>query len=93
MRSVRSTASPPATSPPIARFCCGSTRRSVARALGERATEPDRLEREDERFFAQVAAAYDELARAEPARIRTLDAGQAPAEVLRDALAAIEDLL
>ena len=60
---------------------------------GERTTELDRLEREDERFFAQVAAAYDELARAEPARIRTIDAGQAPAEVLRDALAAIGDLL
>jgi dTMP kinase len=59
----------------------------------ERAQEPDRLEREDERFFARIAAAYDELAREEPARIRPIDAGQAPEDVLRDALAAIEDLL
>ncbi len=59
----------------------------------ERELEPDRLELEGERFFAQVAAAYDELAREEPARIRPIDAAQAPADVLRDALAAIEDLL
>ena len=59
----------------------------------ERAQEPDRLEREDERFFARIVAAYDELAREEPARIRPIDAGQAQADVLRDALAAIEDLL
>jgi dTMP kinase len=59
----------------------------------ERASEPDRLEREGEDFFAAIAAAYDELARAEPERIRTIDARQAPAEVLRDALAAISDLL
>jgi dTMP kinase len=63
-----------------------------ARARG-RAAEPDRLEREGERFFASIALAYDELAREEPARIRPLDATQAPAEVLRDALAAIVDLL
>jgi len=59
----------------------------------ERTLEPDRLEREGERFFAVIAAAYDELAREEPARIRPIDAGQAPADVLRDARAAIEDLL
>lgn len=59
----------------------------------ERAEGPDRLEREDERFFARIAAAYDELAREQPWRIRQIDAGQAPADVLRDALAAIEDLL
>jgi dTMP kinase len=59
----------------------------------ERAEEPDRLEREGERFFARIAAAYDELADEEPERIHAIDGGQAPAEVLRDALAAIEDLL
>jgi dTMP kinase len=59
----------------------------------ERAHEPDRLERESERFFAQIAAAYDDLARAEPERIRPIDAAQPPRNVLRDALAAIEDLL
>jgi dTMP kinase len=59
----------------------------------ERALAPDRLEREDERFFAAIAAAYDALARAEPERIRAIDAARAPEDVLRAALAAIEDLL
>ena len=59
----------------------------------ERALEPDRLEREGEDFFATISSAYDELARAEPARIRVIDAEQAPARVLADALAAIADLL
>jgi dTMP kinase len=58
-----------------------------------RALEPDRLERESERFFATIAAAYDDLAREEPERIRVIDAGQTPEDVLRDALAAIEDLV
>jgi dTMP kinase len=59
---------------------------------GERGQEPDRLEREDESFFAAIAAAYDELARAEPERVRTIDAEQPAAAVLRDALATVEDL-
>jgi dTMP kinase len=66
---------------------------SLGRARAhERALEPDRLERESERFFATVAAAYDDLARAEPERIRPIDATQPLKDVLRDALAAIEDL-
>jgi dTMP kinase len=63
-----------------------------ARALG-RDLEPDRLEREGERFFATIAAAYDELAREEPSRIRPIDATLSPERVLGYALAAIEDLL
>jgi dTMP kinase len=59
----------------------------------ERADEPDRLEREGEHFFAAIAAAYDELARAEPQRIRVIDADQSPPRVLADALAALDDLL
>jgi dTMP kinase len=59
----------------------------------ERALDPDRLEREGEEFFASIAAAYDELAREEPERIRVIDATQPPGLVLRDALAALEDLL
>ena len=59
----------------------------------ERALEPDRLERESEGFFTTIAAAYDELAVAEPERIRRIDAAQPPEDVLRDALVAIEDLL
>jgi dTMP kinase len=59
----------------------------------ERALQPDRLERESERFFETVAAAYDQLASAEPLRIRTLDASQPADQVLDAALAALEDLL
>jgi dTMP kinase len=59
----------------------------------ERALEPDRMEREDEQFFATIASAYDELAREEPGRVRVIDAGQPPDAVLRDAVAAVEDLL
>jgi dTMP kinase len=58
----------------------------------ERALEPDRLEREGEDFFATIARAYEELARAEPERIRVIDAGQPPELVLSDALAALADL-
>ncbi|HEX4564828.1 MAG TPA: dTMP kinase [Solirubrobacteraceae bacterium] len=61
--------------------------------LEERADVRDRLEREDESFFAAIAAAYDRLAREEPQRIRTLDASQPPQRVLADALDAIADLL
>ena len=59
----------------------------------ERAESPDRLESEDASFFARIAAAYDELARAEPERIRVLDASLAPERVLADALAELADLL
>jgi dTMP kinase len=66
----------------------GGRARQVKRAL-----EPDRLEREGEDFFTAVASAYDELARDEPRRVRVIDADQPPEEVLREALAAVEDLL
>ena len=71
---------------------------SVSPATGRarqqtRASSPDRLERESDDFFATIASAYDRLALEEPERIRPIDAGQAPADVLRAALAAIEDLL
>lgn len=58
-----------------------------------RVQEPDRLERESEDFFATVAAAYEQLARAEPLRIRVLDAERPAEEVLQAAFAAVEDLL
>lgn len=60
---------------------------------GTRALAPDRLELEGEEFFARTAAAYTDLARAEPQRIVPLDAEHPPETVLREALAAIEDLL
>ena len=50
----------------------------------------DRLEREEGEFFAAVAAAYDELAAAEPDRIAVIDASQPPEAVLADALAALQ---
>jgi len=56
------------------------------------AREPDRLERAGDEFFAAVAAAYDELAAAEPERIVVLDAGAPPEAVLAGALAAVERL-
>ena len=59
----------------------------------ERAEEPDRLEQAGEDFFAAIATAYDELARAEPQRIRAIDGAQPPQRVLADALAALADLL
>ncbi len=58
-----------------------------------RGAEPDRLEREDERFFAAIAAAYERLASLEPDRIRAIDAELPAEQVLAQALAAIEDLI
>ena len=59
----------------------------------EREAPPDRLEQQPDDFFARVAAAYDELARSEPDRIRVLDADQPPDAVLAEALAAIDDFI
>jgi dTMP kinase len=59
----------------------------------ERAHAADRLELEGEAFFARVAAEYADLARAEPERVRPLDASRPADVVLRDALAAVADLL
>ncbi len=64
-----------------------ATRRARCAA---RAAPRDRLEAEGEEFFARVDAAYEELARAEPARFRTIDAERPPAEVLAQSLAAVE---
>jgi dTMP kinase len=63
-----------------------------ARQAG-RGGAPDRLEREADPFFAAIAAAYDELAAAEPERIRILDASLPPRAVLSGALDAMVDLL
>lgn len=52
----------------------------------------DRFEDERLAFFARVRQRYLELAAAEPARIRVLDATTEPADVLRQALAALEGL-
>ena len=55
--------------------------------------DPDRLEQAGEAFFAAVAAAYDELAAAEPERIAVIEADRPPEQVLADALAALEPLV
>lgn len=58
-----------------------------------RGEQPDRLELEGERFFAAIAGAYEQLAHAEPERIRVLDASLPADAVLEQALAALEDIL
>jgi dTMP kinase len=63
--------------------------RSRSRA---RSDPPDRLEREADEFFARIAAAYAQLAAAEPDRIRVIDASQNPDEVLASALEELCDL-
>jgi dTMP kinase len=63
-----------------------------AAGLGRIAGRPaDRLEQAGDAFFAAVAAAYDELAAAEPERFVVLDAAQPPEAVLADALAALSE--
>ena len=64
--------------------------RARSRARGEPA---DRLESEQAAFFEDIEAAYADLQRAEPARIRRIDAAQPPAGVLADSVAALSDLL
>jgi dTMP kinase len=59
----------------------------------ERASPPDRLEREQDDFFVRIADAYDQLAAAAPERIRTLDAGLAPETLVEQALRAIADAM
>jgi dTMP kinase len=52
----------------------------------------DRIETEDDGFFERVRATYLARARAEPGRIRVIDASLSPARVLEQALAAIDTL-
>jgi dTMP kinase len=59
----------------------------------QRALPLDRLELAGDGFFARVAAAYEQLAGAEPERIRTIDASQDAGAVLAAALSAVDDLL
>jgi dTMP kinase len=64
---------------------------AVGRARQEdRGEATDRLEAEADAFFAAVARTYDELAAAEPERIRVIDAAQPPDDVLAAALAAVQ---
>ena len=66
-------------------------------AIGRKRSEGrgtlDRLELEANEFFARIAEAYEQLARAEPERIRVLDAGQPPAELRAAAIRELADLV
>jgi dTMP kinase len=53
----------------------------------------DRLEREQNDFFERIAATYEQLAREDRQRIRTLDGTQSQAQLLSAALAELDDLL
>jgi dTMP kinase len=67
---------------------------AVGRSRSRARAEPtDRLEQEDDRFFARIASAYERLAAEESRRIRTLDAAQGPDRVLDAALGELADLL
>lgn len=54
---------------------------------------PDRIGGREDTYHSKVAAAFDALAAAEPARIRRIDASGSPEEVTSRLLAALEDLL
>lgn len=67
--------------------------RELGRARSQDRGEPvDRLEGERDEFYARVGAAYDDLAAAEPDRIRVIDAAGPPEEVLTMAIEALADL-
>lgn len=57
-----------------------------------RGARPDRLEREDDAFFTRIEAVYEQLAEAEPERIRVIDASGTPLELLQAARAAVREL-
>lgn len=66
---------------------------SLGRARADaRAGAPDRLEREQEAFFAAISDAYAALAASEPVRVRTIDASQPAEAVLEAGLAELADL-
>ena len=54
---------------------------------------PDRIELEDDAFFARIDTAYRAIAAADPARVRTLDAMGTPQKLLGAALAELADLV
>lgn len=58
-----------------------------------RSTAVDRLEQEQEDFFLRIAEGYEELAKAQPKRIRPLDASEPPGKLLAAALQELADLL
>jgi dTMP kinase len=68
--------------------------RDLGRSRSRSRSEPaDRLERESDEFFSRIAAAYLELQRDDPQRIRLIDAGQPADQVVGQALEELGDLL
>lgn len=65
----------------------------LGRTRSRSRSRPDRLEREADEFFARVNRGYLELQRAEPDRIRLIDARPPPEQVLARALDELADLL
>jgi dTMP kinase len=66
---------------------------AAAERLGRRGGGADRIEARGSAFHGGVAAAFRELAEAEPQRFRRIDAGGTAEEVTERALQALEDLL
>jgi dTMP kinase len=64
---------------------------SVGLARAGRRSIPDRFEAEAAHFFERVRAAYLERARAEPGRVRVIDADAAPEAVAARVAAALTD--
>ena len=62
-------------------------------AFSRREGQADRLEREEQAFFERVAAFYDGLALADPARIVTVDASPGPDEVWEQIVSALKRCL
>jgi dTMP kinase len=54
---------------------------------------PDRIELEDDAFFARISDGYRAIAEADPERVRVLDATAPPGVLLEAALDALGDLL
>ncbi|HXB16040.1 MAG TPA: dTMP kinase [Solirubrobacteraceae bacterium] len=63
------------------------------RRVAEAGRGGERLEREPEAFFKEVAAEYDQIAAAEPDRVAVIDASAPPEAVLGAALEALEGAL
>ena len=53
------------------------------------ATEPDRIERQDDSFHARTEAAYEQLLEENPRRFLAINAAQPPERVTEDAFAAL----
>jgi len=58
-----------------------------------RRSAPDRFESEEARFFERVRAAYLEIARGDPARVKVVDAAGTPEQVRRQIRGLLEPLL